>query len=191
MSQSRRRLLQLNVLNFSVLITDSDVSETLTGCLCRQLNIVGLRRRGLRSDEWLGLHCFVSSFSGLHKPAWNIQWGRRVGSRQIKLQEKGRELQSFVQLTEITGSRVKLFPHIEFITEWRLAWPGLECCLTVSPPPRGDSLDYPKNLVPSSQPARSTCPNTNTRLSQDKLSSRWIFYQNKPTCAAANNGNPV
>ena len=161
MSQSRRRLLQLNVLNFSVLITDTDVSETLTDWLCRQLNIVGLRRRGLRSDEWLGLHCFVSSFSGLHKPAWNIQWGRRVGSRQIKLQEKGRELQSFVQLTEITGSRVKLFPHIEFITEWRLAWPGLECCLTVSPPPRGDSLDYPKNLVSSLPPAHlpaSTCP---------------------------------
>ena len=128
----------------------------------------------------LSLHCFVSTFSGLNKPARNIERQNWIKANQA-IAEK-REL-SFVQLTEITGSRVKLFPHIEFITEWSLAWPGLECCLTVSPPPRGASLDYPRNLVPSTF-LLPPGPNTNS-LTQDELSSRWrIFYQNKPTSAA-------
>ena len=129
----------------------------------------------------LSLHCFVSTFSGLNKPARNIERQNWIKANQA-IAEK-REL-SFVQLTEITESSEEIPAHwIYNRVESGLARPGVECCLTVSPPPRGASLDYPRNLVPSTF-LLPPGPNTNS-LTQDELSSRWrIFYQNKPTSAA-------
>ena len=140
------------------------------------------------TDKWaLSLHCFVSTFSGLNKPARNIERQNWIKANQA-IAEK-REL-SFVQLTEITESSEEIPAHwIYNRVEPGLAWSGV-LPDSVAAPPGSESLDYPKNLVPSTQqPAASTFllppgPNTNS-LTQDKLSSRWrIFYQNKPTSAA-------
>ena len=100
-------------------------SETLLDCWhCRQLNIVGLSGlSGVTSQP--SQHCFVSTFSGLNKPAWKTERQSWIKANQARGEKKGAVL-SFVELTEITASSGDIPAHWIYNTVERADWAGLD-----------------------------------------------------------------